>query len=109
MMRVFNGDWSWDPLGAALHLVHLGQAICSPKVYETPGECIQAALSAAAALPGGAHGTAFDVLCLSDVASVIGRGGESAAHALHETAEVVGAAVQVLEESHGASGRKNKA
>ena len=26
-LRSFNGDWSWDPLEAAVHMFHLGRSI----------------------------------------------------------------------------------
>ena len=34
-LRSFNGDWSWDPLEAAAHMVHLGRSIWVRRVAGT--------------------------------------------------------------------------
>jgi len=102
LMRAFNGDWAWDPVQAAMHLLQLGKAACSDTAYESVSECLQAALRAAAGLTGGGFGAEFDELCLSDATAILSRGGDAAGFALSGAATLVGRAVaQVAEERAG--------
>mmetsp|Transcript_2271 Transcript_2271/g.7656 ORF Transcript_2271/g.7656 Transcript_2271/m.7656 type:complete len:169 (+) Transcript_2271:357-863(+) len=88
-MRAFNGDWAWDPLQVASHLLHLAKAVVSRRVYASVGECLWAAQGAASSLPGGGFGAAFDVLCLEDVVGLVTRRAGSAVRALLEAAAIV--------------------
>lgn len=97
-LRAFNGDWSWDPLQAAAHLLHLAPGVCEHKVYESVVEVLRPALDTAAALPGGGFGTDFDRLCLQDVALVVRRGCSSAARALREATALVQQAAEAAKE-----------
>lgn len=102
-MRVFNGEWRWEPLQAASHMLHLAKATHSKKVYEAPAECLQDVLAAAAALPGSGFGAAFDGRCLLDVAALIRRG--SALRAVQEAHQILEATVEAKssESSDGAT------
>merc|ERR1719215_2415633 len=100
-MRVFNGDWTWDPVQAAMHLLHVGCSIGSPKVYSTTVECIHTALDAATNLPGGGFGADFDVVCLADVATILHRSVDSAARALLEAVGILRKAVEAAGEHNG--------
>jgi len=97
-MRAFNGDWAWDPLQAALHLLHLGSSVCSRKVYSTARECLLAALASASALPGGGFGAELDELCLGDLARLLGRGGDTQIRALREAMEMIDLAAKTVNE-----------
>jgi len=103
-MRAFNGEWAWDPLQVASHLLHLARAVATRRVYRSAEESLQAARSAAASLPGGGPGAAFDVLCLRDVARLVARRAGSAARALLEASAIVSGARE-LASSDGSSSR----
>lgn len=97
-MRAFNGDWAWDPVQAALHLLHLGSTICSRKLYSAACECLNAVLVAAAALPGGGFGVGLDLLCLADLSILLSRGAGTAALAMRETERLMEDAAREVEE-----------
>jgi len=88
-MRAYNGDCSWDPLQAAAHMLHLGRGIGAHQVYTSPQEALAGALEAAGRLPGGGFGSGFDLLCLTDAATILRRGVGSCARALREAAEII--------------------
>lgn len=88
-MRAFNGDWSWDALQVASHLLHLARAVSTQRVYQTAGECLHAARRAASSLPGGGFGASFDQLCLGDAARLLTRRGGTLVRALLEAAAIV--------------------
>ncbi|CAE8609008.1 unnamed protein product, partial [Polarella glacialis] len=96
-LRAFNGDWKWDPLQAAVHMLHLGRGICAHRVYASATEALRAAMSAAAALPGANFGAGLDSLCLGDVATLLRRGVGSCARGLREAAEIVELAADAAE------------
>eukprot|EP00931_Biecheleriopsis_adriatica_P100431 TRINITY_DN75754_c0_g1_i1.p1 TRINITY_DN75754_c0_g1~~TRINITY_DN75754_c0_g1_i1.p1 ORF type:complete len:389 (-),score=93.80 TRINITY_DN75754_c0_g1_i1:52-1182(-) len=98
-MRVFNGDWTWDALQVAAHLLHLGSGISAHKVYSSPAEALRAPLEAAARLPGGSFGATFDLLCFRDVAAILQRGIGSCARALREAGDVLARAADLARES----------
>mmetsp|Transcript_25276 Transcript_25276/g.71095 ORF Transcript_25276/g.71095 Transcript_25276/m.71095 type:complete len:370 (-) Transcript_25276:116-1225(-) len=104
-MRAFNGEWSWDPLQAALHLLQLASAVCSRKQYDSAGQCVHAVLASAAALPGGGFGAGLDTLCLEDLARMLCRGGDTGARALREALGMVEAAAKAVAEGEGGGGK----
>lgn len=102
-MRAFNGDWAWDPLQVASHLLHIAKAVATQRVYQTVSECFHAVRSAASALPGGGYGVAFDVLCLHDVSKLLIRQGDSLVRALLEAAEILSKARELALHEHNSS------
>lgn len=86
VMRAFNGDWSWDPTQAAIHLLHLAPAVCSHRLPENSRACLQESLVAAAALPTGGFGTSLDEHCVLDVVQVLLQGSLTTVRALREAA-----------------------
>merc|ERR1711920_920190 len=91
-MRSFNGDVEWDPLQAALQLLHLAPTVWSRHAYSCAEECLDAVLAAAVALPGNGFGAALNERCVGDVASLLRQGSMSTLRALREATELVSAA-----------------
>eukprot|EP00929_Paragymnodinium_shiwhaense_P071428 TRINITY_DN36309_c0_g1_i1.p1 TRINITY_DN36309_c0_g1~~TRINITY_DN36309_c0_g1_i1.p1 ORF type:complete len:398 (-),score=112.59 TRINITY_DN36309_c0_g1_i1:136-1329(-) len=93
-MLAFNGDCHWDSLQAAVNLLQLAPGICSGKrVFGSAEECLAASLAAAAALPGGGFGRALDLQAAGAASKVLLGRGMVVGRAVHETVELVQAAI----------------
>jgi len=94
VMRAFNGDWNWDALQAAVHLIHLAGVICQHRVHETVAGCFVTLLSAATTIPSGSFGLAFDTHCLLDVLYVLQQGKDVVLRVIHEANNMLNSAIE---------------
>eukprot|EP00927_Polykrikos_kofoidii_P026808 TRINITY_DN23807_c0_g1_i1.p1 TRINITY_DN23807_c0_g1~~TRINITY_DN23807_c0_g1_i1.p1 ORF type:complete len:371 (+),score=77.50 TRINITY_DN23807_c0_g1_i1:106-1218(+) len=107
-LRAFNGDCSWDPVQAAVHLLHIASAVCSKRVFESGNvrECLCTVLASAAAFPGGGFGAALDMLCIGDTSTIILGGSLFTLRAVREAQSLVDEATSAVAMSTASNAAK---